>query len=66
MSMDRYPIKRECGSCGKVADIRVEENDGWRFQRRGAERRAIQVSEGFAVVEDGKAVKCECGERMGV
>ena len=40
-----------------MADIRVEENDGWRFQRRGAERRAIQVSEGFAVAEDGKAVQ---------
>ena len=57
--MDRYSIKKECDGCGKVAEIRVEENDGWRFQRRGTERRAIQVSEEFAVVEDGKAVQCE-------
>ena len=66
MSMDRHWIKAECGSCGKLVAIRVEENDGWRYQRRGAETRVIQVSEGFVVVEHGKAVQCECGGRISV
>ena len=66
MSMDRYSLKTECGGCRKVVEMSVEENDGWRFQNRGAERRAIQVSEGFVVVHDGKAVQCECGERISV
>ena len=62
--MDRHWIRQQCGACGKWADIRVEENDPPRSWRRGAERRAIQISEGFDVVDHGKAVRCECGERM--
>ncbi len=35
MGMDRHWIKCECGSCGNLADIRVEENDGWTFNTGG-------------------------------
>ena len=62
--MDRYWVKQQCGDCGKLADIRVEENDPPRSWRRGAERRAIEISEGFEVVDDGKAVRCGCGALM--
>ncbi len=66
MSRDRYWKKQECASCGKSADIRVEENDEWSFRRRMIPARAIQVSDGFEVVDDGKAVRCECGERISI
>lgn len=62
--MDRHWIKSKCGACGKLADIRVEENDPPRLWRRGPERHAIEVPEGYVLAEDGKAVQCKCGDLL--